>query len=133
MDTRLKKLERKHTWTESHTKHLLRIDKEITQAMLHAEKRVTPTHTAPWNPKIHTAYMKVRKLTTKANKRSQDPHQYERTHLLDKKYKQALQELRSMRKRKQAVQNRENFLEDKADIMELKGQSNRAAIIRNII
>ena len=77
--------------------------------------------------------MKVRKLTTKANKRSQDPHQYERTHLLDKKYKQALQELRSMRKRKQAVQNRENFLEDKADIMELKGQSNRAAIIRNII
>ena len=57
--TRLKKLARKKHWTEGNTKKLIRLDKEITQAMIRAEKQVIPMHMALCTPQIHKAYSKV--------------------------------------------------------------------------
>ena len=110
----------------------MRLDKEVTQAMIQAEKQVIPAHTAPWSPQIHTAYLKVQQQTHKI-KQLERSGKTKEVQQMERRNHTAIKELQTLRKCKGSLKNQVDYLEDKADIYELKGQGNRVAIIRSII
>lgn len=120
---RLRRLLQKQDWSHQEAKQLQSLDHELSKHMLTAEKKVTPAHTAPWSSEIHQAYTKVRKLETNGNTERSTDKQQEKT--------QEIQRL--IEARKNGAQQRPKYLEERAEIQELKGQHNRAAIIKNII
>ena len=111
----------------------------MTKAMLGAENTSSPSNTAPWSPKLKEAYTEVRRINRAI--RSLIPARV--THL-QSRYKSGKQELESLcKERHQAIRalqqirmdaynHRQTYLEEAADIQELKGNTDRVQILRNI-
>ena len=139
--SRLATLQSRHErgrWTPTHTKKLIQIDNELTDAMLKAEKTCRPAHTAPWSPTIKAAYDRVQDITRELKRILPDPGKHLRPATkqsaqygdLWNQRVAAILELRELRGN--AYQLRQTFLEEEADLQELKGNTARHIIIRNI-
>lgn len=86
---------------------------------------------APWNLKVHAAYVKVQNIRWKVQGHVSQRGQKE-SRMPDKtSLREAQGVLHKMRDT--APKDREEYLEDMADIYKLKGLHNRTAIIRNIL
>ena len=138
---RLAKIQARHErgrWAPSQTKKLIQIDNELTAAMLKAETTCRPAHSAPWSPTIKAAYDKVQEISRELKRLLPNPGKHLRP--ATKQSAQfgalwhqrtiAILELRAVRAN--AYQLRQSFLEEEADLQEIKGNTARHIILRNI-
>ena len=136
---KLEQIEVLNRWKKKHTKHLLQIDRDVTQAMLSAENTSRPAHTAPWSPKIKIAYDAVHTINQQLKKMlPKRVHHLRDTQTTDNEtltslWKQRIHALKHLQAlRQDAAQLRKTFLEEAADIYELTGNTKREQIIQNI-
>ena len=111
----------------------------MTQAMLAAEKTSRPAHTAPWSPKIKAAYQEVNRINRTLKQQSQisvnqlKSGQTHGSRLLRDLWKQRIKAIRRLQLiRHEAFHHRQTYLEEAADVQELKGNGDRARILQNI-
>ena len=146
--TRVRSMAKIHlsgVWKPRHNKILFRLDKDITNSMIKAEHTSRPNHTAPWHPPTHKLYNQIKQINNQISQLF--PRRQERRHeelqvvpvfpvdmkqyqTLQNQRKKAIKQLREQRS--QGYINRRSFLKERADIEELKGNGNRAQILKNI-
>lgn len=144
---RIKDIQKKHNmgqWTKHQHNLLQQIDHIINRAMLKAEKKSKPATTAPWSLKIKEAYKAVEAtnyaLKTLCPRRHKSTIRYPPQKLTEQEYntyrtlwkqrKKTLGELQQVRR--DAYEHCKTFLEEQADIEELKRNTTRAQILLNI-
>ena len=132
-------------WNQQDTKHLQTVDKEFTQGMLNSEKTSRPCHLAPWSKQTGEQMVKLRQIYTKIRqicpRQNSTGARYPVTTLIGAQ-KTTLHKLMEIQKdliknihkvRAQGYDNRCTYLEEKADIEEIKGNASRTQIIKNIL
>ena len=99
------------------TKKLIQLDNEITRGMLKAERSIKPRHTDPWSPQIHHQNQKYCEVKQTKNEKSQTGTR--KKPKVNTSITQEITKLKKLRTRGEHL--RDQYLEELADIQELKG------------
>ena len=138
----LEKRSTEHTWTRHCTQQLQSLDVDITRGMLQSEDTSRPNHTAPWCPntavlsrRLTEVHKKLREISPRNNQGGPryPPSGATQANILQKLMTSQKRTIKDIPKaRANGYANRRTYLDEKADIEEIKGNSTQQQILRNI-